>query len=71
MIAIVTVNVVLAMLIVAAVLSLLGWGIVTDRAAWPATRPFRGWGARGRHRALRAGALRLEFGRVAPQGGRR
>jgi hypothetical protein len=69
MTAIVILNAVLAVFIVTAVLALLGWGIVTDRA-WPATRPFPGWGARGRRRALRPGALRLAFGRVPPERGR-
>jgi hypothetical protein len=41
MTAIVILNVVLAVSIVISVLSLLGWGIITDRA-WPATRPFGG-----------------------------
>jgi hypothetical protein len=37
---VVILNVVLAVLIVAAVLSLLGWGILTDKG-WADTRPFR------------------------------
>jgi hypothetical protein len=70
MTAIVILNAVLAVFIVTSVLSLLGWGIVTDRA-WPATRPFRGRGARRRHRLTRPGALRLAFGRVPSERGRR
>lgn len=70
MTAIVILNAVLAVFIVAALLSLLGWGIVTDRA-WPATRPLRGRVGRRRHRVAKPGALRLALGRVAPPRGRR
>lgn len=70
MTAIVILNAVLAVFIVAAVLSLLGWGIVTDRA-WPATRPLRGRVGRRRHRVARPGAPRPAWGRVAPPRERR
>jgi hypothetical protein len=70
MTAIVILNAVLAVFIVTSVLSLLGWGIVSDRA-WPATRPFGGRGARRRHRSARSGALRLAFGRIPSERGRR
>lgn len=68
MTAIAILDAVLAVFVVAAVLSLLGWGIVTDRA-WPASRPLRG--RVGRHRVARPGALGLALGRVAPPRGRR
>jgi hypothetical protein len=68
MTAIVILNVVFAVLIVTAVLSLLGWGIITDRA-WPATRPVGGRGTRRRHRLRWPRAARLAFGRVAPRPG--
>jgi hypothetical protein len=67
---VVILNVVLAIFIVAAVLSLLGWGIVTDRA-WAATRPFRGRRARARRRILRPRALRVAFVRTQPHRQRR
>jgi len=63
-------NVVRAVFVVTASLSLLRWGIVTDRA-WPATWPFRGRGARGRRRAPRPGALCWRSAEWRPQRGRR
>ena len=58
---IVILNVVLVVFIVTAVLSLLGWGIVTDRG-WPATRPFVGRGIRRRHRLRRSRIVRVSAG---------
>jgi hypothetical protein len=49
---VVILNVVLAVFIVAAVLSLLGWGILTDKG-WAETRPFRDRGMRVRTGTVR------------------
>jgi hypothetical protein len=63
MIAIVILNAVLVTIVLVAVLSLLGWGIVTDRA-WASTRPFQGRGGRTRRRRLGRRPLRFAFERT-------